>query len=73
MAEMFQQAVEAGKVKGWKHSPPAFMGYCIAHEGYHLGEIGMTLKQAGHHRPLRNTCNGRCFFAMTLLYPRSIR
>ena len=48
MTELFTQAATTGKVKGFKRSPTTFMGYLIAHEGYHLGEIGMTLKQAGH-------------------------
>src|SRR5262249_2412548 len=45
---LLRKAVETGKVKGFKRSPAAFLGYLIAHEGYHLGEIGITLKQAGH-------------------------
>lgn len=46
--ELLKQGLAAGKIKGFKRSPAAFMGYLIAHEGYHLGEIGMTLKQTGH-------------------------
>ncbi|MBZ0295444.1 MAG: DinB family protein [Anaerolineae bacterium] len=45
---MLVEAVEAGKVKGFKRSPAAFMGYLVAHEGYHHGEIGVILAQTGH-------------------------
>lgn len=50
---LLQKAITTGKVKGFKRSPAAFLGYLIAHEGYHLGELGMTLKQAG--QPLGQT------------------
>ena len=46
--KLLQQAFEAGKVKGFKPHPMAFYSYLIAHEWYHVGEIGMTLTQAGH-------------------------
>ena len=45
------RAVEAGgKVKGFKPHATAFLGYLIAHESHHRGQIGWTLKQTG--RPL---------------------
>lgn len=37
-----------GKVKGFKPHVTAFLGYLCAHEGYHRGEIGIILNQAGH-------------------------
>lgn len=43
------RSVEAGgKVKGFKPHVTAFLGYLCAHEGYHRGEIGIILNQAGH-------------------------
>jgi uncharacterized damage-inducible protein DinB len=51
------QAVEAllrksiaagGKVKGFKPHVVAFVGYLIAHESHHRGQIGWTLKNSGH-------------------------
>jgi uncharacterized damage-inducible protein DinB len=51
------QAVEAllrksiaagGKVKGFKPHVVAFLGYLISHESHHRGQIGWTLKNAGH-------------------------
>lgn len=53
VATMLEQGIAAGKIKGFKRSPAAFLGYLIAHDAYHQGEIGMTLKQAGH--PLDKT------------------
>jgi uncharacterized damage-inducible protein DinB len=50
-AEVFRRAGETGKVKNFKRSPETFLGYLIAHEGYHQGEIGMVLAQAGHRLP----------------------
>lgn len=37
-----------GKVKGFKPHVTGFVGYAIAHESYHHGEIGLVLGQAGH-------------------------
>ena len=45
---MLTQALPSGKVKGFKPHAAAFVGYLIAHEGYHLGEIGVALQQSGH-------------------------
>lgn len=53
MADMLARAVEKGKVSGITRSPaPAvFVGYMIAHELYHHGEIGVILAQNGHRLP----------------------
>jgi len=37
-----------GKVKGFKPHATAFLGYIIAHEGHHRGQILLCLKQSGH-------------------------
>ena len=37
-----------GKVKGFKPHVTAFLGYLISHESHHRGQIGWTLKSAGH-------------------------
>jgi uncharacterized damage-inducible protein DinB len=37
-----------GKVKGFKPHATAFLGYLIAHESHHRGQIVLSLKQAGH-------------------------
>jgi uncharacterized damage-inducible protein DinB len=36
-----------GKVKGFKPHLTAFLGYLIAHESYHHGEIGISLASIG--------------------------
>jgi uncharacterized damage-inducible protein DinB len=42
---------EKGKISGFKPHAAAFYSYLIAHEWYHIGEICMTLTQAGHPLP----------------------
>jgi len=37
-----------GKVKNFKPHVSAFVGYLISHESHHRGQIGWTLKHAGH-------------------------
>ena len=45
---LLQRAFEPGeKIKGFKPHPPAFLGYLIAHESHHRGQIGWTLKFTG--------------------------
>jgi uncharacterized damage-inducible protein DinB len=48
MAKLIEAGVGAGKIKGFKPHPAAFVGYAIAHESYHHGEIGIALSQSGH-------------------------
>ena len=49
VGELLSRGVEAGgKIKGFKPHATAFLGYLIAHEAYHQGEIGIALAQAGH-------------------------
>lgn len=36
-----------GRVKGFKPHVAAFLGYLIAHESYHHGEIGIALNEIG--------------------------
>ena len=51
MGQMFQRGVEQGKLPNIKPHVAGFLGYLIAHEGYHRGEIGMTLTLAGQPLP----------------------
>jgi len=49
VAAMLRKALAAGgKVKGFKPHAVAFLGYLIAHESHHRGQIGWTLKNTGH-------------------------
>ncbi|MBN8637106.1 MAG: DinB family protein [Anaerolineae bacterium] len=51
MGQLFLRGVEQGKLPNIKPHVAGFLGYLIAHEGYHRGEIGMTLTLAGHPLP----------------------
>jgi uncharacterized damage-inducible protein DinB len=46
---LLRQALESGgKIKSFKPHAAAFAGYLIAHESFHLGDIGVVLTQSGH-------------------------
>lgn len=53
MRSILGEGFTNGTLKNYKPHPAAFMGYLIAHESYHRGEIGIILTQAGH--PLEGT------------------
>ena len=46
MGELFAQAERTGKIKGTKIGPVAFLGYALAHEGHHRGQILLHLRIA---------------------------
>src|SRR4051794_39960983 len=46
--QLLRTGFAAGKIKGFKPHPAAFLGYLIAHESHHRGQIGWTLKNTGH-------------------------
>jgi uncharacterized damage-inducible protein DinB len=46
-AELLKRGFESGRIKNFKPHPSAFLGYLLSHEGYHRGEIGIILAQAG--------------------------
>lgn len=49
MEALLKKAIEnGGKVKGFKPHVTAFLGYVIAHESHHRGQIALSLKQCGH-------------------------
>ena len=49
IATLLRQALESGgKIKGFKPHAAAFTGYLVAHESFHLGDIGVVLTQSGH-------------------------
>lgn len=48
MATYIEMGLAAGKIKGFKLHPIGFLGYLIAHEAYHRGEICVALTESGH-------------------------
>jgi len=48
MEKLLQKGLETGKIKGFKPNAAAFLGYFIAHESHHRGQIMLCLKQSGH-------------------------
>ena len=49
IAAMLDRALTRGeRIKGFKPHAAAFLGYLIAHESSHHGEIGIILAQSGH-------------------------
>jgi uncharacterized damage-inducible protein DinB len=48
IAALLEKAFAENKVKGFKPHLSAFVGYMLAHEGHHRGQIMLSLKQSGH-------------------------
>jgi uncharacterized damage-inducible protein DinB len=48
IAGLVERGAAAGRVKGFKPHPTGFVGYLVAHESYHQGDIGVRLTAAGH-------------------------
>jgi len=46
IAAMLAEAERTGKLKSARRGPLAFLGYALAHEGHHRGQIILHLKQA---------------------------
>lgn len=51
METLFRRGFESGKIKNMKPHTAGAFGYFLAHEWYHIGEIGMTLAQVGYPLP----------------------
>jgi uncharacterized damage-inducible protein DinB len=46
MGALFAEAERTGHIKGGKLGPVAFLGYALAHEGHHRGQVLLHLKIA---------------------------
>jgi len=46
MAELFAEAERTGQIKGTKLGPVGFLGYALAHEGHHRGQVLLHLRIA---------------------------
>ena len=46
MGKFFAEAERTGQIKGGKLTPVGFLGYALAHEGHHRGQILLHLKIA---------------------------
>lgn len=46
--KLLEQGINTGKIKGFKPHPEAFLGYILAHEAHHRGQIILTLKLNGY-------------------------
>jgi len=45
---LLETSIPTGRIKGFKPHAQAFLGYLIAHEAHHRGQILLALKQNGH-------------------------
>jgi uncharacterized damage-inducible protein DinB len=49
LREVLQAALESdGRIKGFRPDVAGFLGYLIAHDAHHRGQITMLARQAGH-------------------------
>ena len=48
ITDILRKGLETGKVKGFKPSPEAFLGYLIAHEAHHRSQAILILKENKH-------------------------
>ena len=48
VGELIARGLSSGRIKGFKPHPIAFLGYLIAHESFHQGDIGLRLTESGY-------------------------
>jgi len=48
IGKLLQKGIAEGKIKGFKPHLTAFLGYMLAHDAQHRGQIALALKQSKH-------------------------
>ena len=48
MEKLLEKGIAEGKIKGFKPHLMAFLGYILAHDAQHRGQIALALKQSKH-------------------------
>ena len=56
--DLLTLGIATGKIKGYNPHLTVFLGYLIAHDAYHRGEVGIILSQLGHLH-LNSCCSPR--------------
>jgi uncharacterized damage-inducible protein DinB len=52
LSELIGRALETdGRIKGFRADVAGFLGYLIAHDAHHCGQIAMLARQLGHQLP----------------------
>ncbi len=48
IAQLIEEGLASGRIKGFKPHPEAFTGYLISHEAHHKGQVILILKENKH-------------------------
>lgn len=48
LAQVLRPSLQSGQVKGFKPDAASFVGYLIAHEAHHRGQMSMLARMLGH-------------------------
>ena len=56
LSDLIRRALETdGRIKGFRPDVAGFLGYLIAHDAHHRGQIAMLARQSGHPLPQKIT------------------
>jgi len=56
LSELIARALQSdGRIKGFRPNVAGFLGYLIAHDAHHRGQIAMLARQLGHPLPQKIT------------------
>jgi uncharacterized damage-inducible protein DinB len=56
LSELIRRALEGdGRIQGFRPDVAGFLGYLIAHDAHHRGQMAMLARQAGHPLPQKIT------------------